>query len=75
MRNKYYIDFFSSICKTRRGEEARNKQGKKRDMVDVYIWICDFGLLEIRLRFQDLSGPSPLVKLNNINKITLTSDL
>ena len=30
-------------------------------MVDVYIWICDSGLLEIKLRFQDLSGPSPLV--------------
>ena len=32
-------------------------------MVDVYIWFCDSGLLEIKLRFQDLSGPSPLVKI------------
>ena len=31
-------------------------------MVEVYIWICDFGLLEIKW-FQDLSGPSPLVKI------------
>ena len=30
-------------------------------LVEVFIWICDFGLLEIKLRFQDLSGPSPLV--------------
>ena len=40
-----------------------NKDNGEIQMVDVYIWICDFGLLEIRLRFQDLSGPSPLVKI------------
>ena len=30
--------------------------------VDVNTQICDLGLLEMKLMFQDLSGPSPLVK-------------
>ena len=33
-------------------------------LVDVYIWICGFELLEIKLRFQDFWGPSPLVKMS-----------
>ena len=33
-------------------------------VVVVYTWICYCGLLESKLRIQDLSGPSPLVKIS-----------